>query len=165
MQHGHTGKKGLFRIIGGYFNSLSGFNFAEIVERTKVLTGLQKDPFDTFDFQLEIHKKYNLKPIYFILFADYGFNDKNIPVQSRKFQTLIKSLADYAEVDKRSKAVIQNLVDIRTSEIAYKIINGKYTSSFDTLIDFLKTGEIPVVNIIPDPEDTTFTKTIRDTIG
>ncbi|MBC8487883.1 MAG: polysaccharide deacetylase family protein [Bacteroidetes bacterium] len=121
-------QKGLFRIIGGYFNSLSGFNFAEIVERTKVLAGLQKDPFDTFGFQLEIHKKYNLKPIYFILFADYGFNDKNIPVQSRKFQTLIKSLADYAEVGihpsygsnsypKKLKTEVERLSKVLNSEI------------------------------------------------
>ena len=80
-------------------------------------------------------------------------------------ESIMKPVRFNKAVDIRSKAVIQNLVDIRTSEIAYKIIYGKYTSSFDTLIDFLKTGEIPVVNIIPDPEDTTFTKTIRDTIG
>lgn len=80
-------------------------------------------------------------------------------------ESIMKPVRFKKTVDIRSKAVIQNLVDIRTSEMAYKIINGKYTSSFDTLIDFLKTGEIPVVNIIPDPEDTTFTKTIRDTIG
>ena len=60
--------------------------------------GLQKDPFDTYDLQFELQKKYKLKPIYFILFAEYGFNDKNIPVENRVFQTLIKSLADYAEV-------------------------------------------------------------------
>lgn len=68
-------------------------------------------------------------------------------------------------VDKRSSAVIQNLIDIRTAEMTYKTINGKYTSSFDTLVDFLKNGEIPVVKMVPDPEDTTFTRTIRDTIG
>jgi hypothetical protein len=68
-------------------------------------------------------------------------------------------------VDQRSEAVIQNLVDIRAAEMTYKNIYGKYTSSFDTLIDFLVMGEIPVVKIIPDPKDTTYTRTIRDTIG
>lgn len=68
-------------------------------------------------------------------------------------------------VDQRNKEVIQNLIDIRTSQMSFKSIHGKYTSSFDTLIAFLRTGEIPVVKIIPDPTDTTFTKTIRDTIG
>ena len=68
-------------------------------------------------------------------------------------------------VDQRSKAVIQNLVDIRSAQMIFKNIHGKYTASFDTLIDFLVVGEIPVVKIVPDPNDTTFTKTIRDTIG
>jgi len=68
-------------------------------------------------------------------------------------------------VEKRSSAVIQNLKDIRTAQMTYKNIHGKYTPSFDTLIDFLNSGTIPVIKMIPDPEDTTFSKTIRDTIG
>lgn len=69
------------------------------------------------------------------------------------------------EVDARNEVVIQNLRDIRTVEMAYKTLNGKYSASFDTLMDFLTTGEIPVVKMVPDPEDTTFTRNIRDTIG
>jgi hypothetical protein len=69
------------------------------------------------------------------------------------------------EVTKRDKAVIENLKDIRDAQMTYKTIYGKYMSDFDTLIDFLKNGEIPVVKIVPDPTDTTFTKTIRDTLG
>jgi hypothetical protein len=69
------------------------------------------------------------------------------------------------EVEKRSNAVIQNLKDIRTAQMAYKNIYGNYTSSFDTLINFMIEDSIPVVRMIPDPNDTTFTKTIRDTIG
>ncbi len=69
------------------------------------------------------------------------------------------------EVNSRSKEVVQNLMDIRMAQLTYKTINGKFTASFDTLIAFLKKGEIPVVKIIPDPTDTTFTRTIRDTLG
>jgi len=69
------------------------------------------------------------------------------------------------ERNTREMEVIQRLKDIRTSQMIYRTINNKYTASFDTLIEFLHTGEIPVVNIIPDPEDTTFTKTINDTTG
>ena len=91
-------EKGMFRTIGGYANAISKMDMADMATRTKVLTGFQTDPFDTFDYHLEIQKQYNLKPIFFILFAEYGHNDKNIPLQNRKFHTLIKSLADYAEV-------------------------------------------------------------------
>ena len=65
----------------------------------------------------------------------------------------------------REEQVIQRLKDIRDIEIQYKQANNCYTGSFDTLISFCQTAEIPIVNIIPDPEDTTFTKTINDTLG
>lgn len=68
-------------------------------------------------------------------------------------------------VDKRSEAVINHLKDIRMVEMAYKTMYGKYTKSFDTLIDFVKNSEIPVIKMLPDPTDTTFTRKIRDTIG
>ena len=65
----------------------------------------------------------------------------------------------------REEQVIQRLKDIRDIEVQYKQANNCYTGSFDTLISFCQTAEIPIVNIIPDPEDTTFTKTINDTLG
>lgn len=91
-------EKGVFRALGAYLNELSRFDFAEIVKRTKVLLGTEKDPFDTYDFQLQMQKKYKIQHIYFILFAEYGLNDKNTPIQNMVFHKLIKSLADYAEV-------------------------------------------------------------------
>jgi len=90
--------KGVFRTLGGYYKSILKFDFQEILERTEVILGLKKDPFDTYNYQFKIQKEYELKPIYFILFADYGLNDKNISVNNFKFQKLIKSLGDYAEV-------------------------------------------------------------------
>jgi len=63
------------------------------------------------------------------------------------------------------KEVIQNLKDIRTSQLVFKRVHSTYAANFDTLIDFVKYGEIAVVNMIADPDDTTFTKTINDTIG
>lgn len=81
------------------------------------------------------------------------------------YESIMRPVRFNQEVTKRSDAVIQNLKDIRSAQLAYKNIYNKYTGSFDTLLDFLKTGEIPVVKMIPDPEDTTFTKTINDTLG
>lgn len=90
--------KGLIRTLGGYMKDLSNFNLAEFKLRTRVLLNLQKDPFDTYDLMHALHSMYQLKPWFFILFADYGLNDKNIPVNNDHFQTLVKSLADYAKV-------------------------------------------------------------------
>lgn len=69
------------------------------------------------------------------------------------------------EKSARETEVIQRLKDIRDAEMQYKQVYNKYTSNFDSLIDFCNTNKIPIVNIIADPNDTTFTKTINDTLG
>lgn len=46
------------------------------------------------------------------------------------------------EVDRRDKAVIQRLVDIRTAQVALRNQTGSYTASFDTLANFIKTGRL-----------------------
>ena len=81
------------------------------------------------------------------------------------YDSVMRPVRFNKEVTKRSDAVIQNLKDIRSAQMAYKNINANYTGSFDTLLDFLRNGEIPVVKMVPDPEDTTFSKTITDTLG
>ena len=65
----------------------------------------------------------------------------------------------------RESQVVQRLIDIRNAEVFYKQANNKYTKDFDSLIDFCKNSELAIVNIIPDPTDTTFTRTINDTLG
>lgn len=90
--------KGLVRTIGGFMKSLRSLDMEEFTERFRVLTGKTRDPFDTYDYQLELQEKYKLNPIYFILFADYGINDKNTPTDHTRFQELIKALADYADI-------------------------------------------------------------------
>ncbi len=91
-------EKGFTRSIGGYLKAFSKFDINEVKQRTKVLLGLEKDPYDTYDFQLEILRKHKFKSIYFFLLGDYGVNDKNLPIESKKFQSLIKTLGDYADV-------------------------------------------------------------------
>jgi hypothetical protein len=49
------------------------------------------------------------------------------------------------EKDLRRDATIQRLKDIRTAQIAYKDEYGKFTASFDTLIDFVKNDSMKLV--------------------
>lgn len=70
-----------------------------------------------------------------------------------------------SELTARGDVVISKLKDIRTAEQLYKQLNRRFTGDFDTLVQFIRSGKIPVVKIIPDPKDTTFTRTINDTIG
>jgi len=90
--------KGMLRTLGGFLKDLRARDFREMHTRSLVLRKKIDDPFDTFDYQFEILEKYNLKQIYFILFADYGTNDKNTPTHSRIFRELVRWIADHADV-------------------------------------------------------------------
>lgn len=81
------------------------------------------------------------------------------------YQSINKPLVFNAEKDKREAVVIQDLKDIRSGQQIYKMMYDEYAANFDTLLTFLRDGEIPIVKKIPDPEDTTYTRTINDTIG
>jgi hypothetical protein len=123
--------KGIIRSIGGYLKSFRNFEIKEMIERTKVLSGLGKDHFDTYEFQFEMQEKYKLHPIYFILFAGYGNFDKNIPVNNRKFQSLIKMLDDEAELGIHpSFASNENTKTLKHEiESLSKVLNRQITKS------------------------------------
>jgi hypothetical protein len=90
--------KGFVRSVGGFMEALSKGDSRDIRRRIRVLAGAERDPLDTYGEQLETFSHYGLRPLYFILFADYGLNDKNIDPDSRSFQELVKFLSDYAEI-------------------------------------------------------------------
>lgn len=91
-------EKGLIRTAGAIARSVSKFDFKDIRTRSRVLSGLEKDPYDSFEKQAEIQKKYGFQVIYFILVADYGINNKNISHMSDRFRKLVKSLGDHSKI-------------------------------------------------------------------
>lgn len=124
-------EKGITRILGGYTRSLTQLNFKEIVERSKVYLKKLKDPYDTYDYIRYLEKKYKPETIYFFLVADYGVNDKNVPIQSKVFRTLIKSIADTSAVGVHPSYGSNKSPDILATEISRieKIVNRHITKS------------------------------------
>lgn len=122
--------KGLMRTAGGFARDLVNSNFKEIKARTRVLAGLDRDPFDSFAALHALHERYGLQPLFFVLFGEYGQYDKNVPTQNHAFKNLIKSIADYAYVGihpsyasntstKRLKTEIDGLSDVLKREIRH----------------------------------------------
>lgn len=66
------------------------------------------------------------------------------------------------EKKKRYTEVIDQLKQIRTTQLAYKAEHGKYTPDFNELINFAKNGKFTVVKRIGNVDDTT-SVVIRDT--
>ncbi|WP_321296559.1 hypothetical protein [Marinifilum fragile] len=61
------------------------------------------------------------------------------------YQSINKPL-EFGKIKKqRYDRIIDQLKDIRKAQVAYKDVNGKYTGSFDTLINFIKTDSMPLV--------------------
>lgn len=89
-------QKGIMRSMGGYLKAISRFDKTDLIDRTSVILKKEKDPFDSYEYQLAMQDKYRLKVIYFFLLGDYGVNDKNHPSNNTNFQKLIKHLCDYA---------------------------------------------------------------------
>ena len=78
----------------GAARNLGGFLKSPTLDRIKVLWGLEKDPFDTYDWLNESHEKLGLKPIYFFLVAaQNSLYDKNILPDKKAMWKLIKSHA------------------------------------------------------------------------
>ncbi|MCS6991437.1 MAG: polysaccharide deacetylase family protein [Chitinophagales bacterium] len=73
-------------------------NFGAVKDRTMVLSGQRRDPYDTFDVQESLHQQFGLRPIYFFLVANYGPFHKNIPWHAPQFSGLVQACARKGEV-------------------------------------------------------------------
>lgn len=91
-------EKGMFRKLYGFAKDFFKGNLSECGYRFNVIFRGKTDPYDNFDYQISLIKKYKLKTIYFILFGRYGKYDKNISPYNKRFHRLIKYLCDYAKV-------------------------------------------------------------------
>jgi hypothetical protein len=83
------------------------------------------------------------------------------------YESVQQPLRFNAEKDRRYTATIQRLKEIRTAQVAFRSENKRYTGSFDTLIEFLKTDSFSIVMIIGDEDDSATVaanKVIRKTI-
>ena len=86
MGYAYKGKS-LLRTLGGFLKRPEW-------ARIKVIAGISKDPFDSFDWMDRLHKKYDLKPLYFLLTAEKrGEYDKNLKPSSPLMKKLIRELA------------------------------------------------------------------------
>lgn len=89
--------KGITRTVLTILKDMLTLDLQSLKLRWQVLTGAEPDPLDTYGFQLELQRRYRLNPIYFFLSGEFGPRDRNINIHSRSFQSLVKTLGDYAQ--------------------------------------------------------------------
>jgi len=131
--------KGLLRTIGGMAKHLANGNWQSASERWKVLTGKEKDPYDSYSLLNELHDKYNLKPIYFFLVADEnGKYDKNILPSRPAMKQLIKQHAQKYSIGIHPSWRSGDEENLMTQELKFleTIAGKKITSSRQHYIRF-----------------------------
>ncbi|MFH2142010.1 MAG: hypothetical protein ABIJ97_06290 [Bacteroidota bacterium] len=69
------------------------------------------------------------------------------------YNSIMNPIKFNEEKDIRYKATIEKLIDIRSAEVAYKDVNGKYADSFDKLIYFVKNDSFPAIRKIGEPAE------------
>ncbi|NJK86851.1 MAG: hypothetical protein HC906_13635 [Bacteroidales bacterium] len=76
------------------------------------------------------------------------------------YDSIMEPIHFNKEVKIRETATVDRLKDIRTIQVAYKDIYGKYTGSFDTLINFVKNDSFPIVreDFLPGWDPDKYTK-------
>ena len=74
------------------------------------------------------------------------------------FMSVYKEIEFNKLKDKRYRVVIDRLIDIRDSQLAYKEVNGEFAGDFNKLITFVDTGKVPITQrrdtLILDEEKT-----------
>ena len=69
------------------------------------------------------------------------------------YSSIMEPINFNKEKARRETVAIQRLKDIRTLQVAYKSVNGKFTASFDTLKQFYNNGQMTVLMQIGSNDD------------
>ena len=89
--------KGIMRNVLGYFKDLYAKDTIRTKERSMVLSGSKKDPFDNYDKIFEIQNRgFDVK--LFWMLGNYGKYDKNISHKNRRHRRLIRKMDTIASI-------------------------------------------------------------------
>lgn len=122
--------KGLWRTTGALLKSIVKGNFMEFSTRIEVLLGIEKDPYETYEYLDTVFKGNENKVKFFFLLGDYARFDKNISHKNKHLKKLIRKTNDKYDVGihpsfasgnkkgkKKVKAEKQRLEEITGNEI------------------------------------------------
>jgi len=93
--------KGTFRTVMGLLrDGIHRHDPEEVRHRLRVLLKKEEDPYDTFDYILELSQKYTYRSnlIFFTLMGDYGIYDKPASPHCSEYRELLQHLGDYAKM-------------------------------------------------------------------
>lgn len=91
-------EKGIIRVLLGLLMDVLQLKPKYVLHRFQVMLKLKRDPYDVYNKLLRFLKKYRVKMRFMFQVSDFSSHDRNINYNRLQLQSLIKSVADYAEV-------------------------------------------------------------------
>lgn len=86
--------KGLVRNAGGWLKSVAGGEWKNAARRLWVLAGRRQDPYDSYEWMDELHRRYETDPVYFFhVGGSRNRYDKNIHPQHPAMRRLVAATA------------------------------------------------------------------------
>jgi len=90
--------KGFVRSTAILMSKLATFEFKKFARRVAVYSGYRNDPYDSYEKQENIHKTYNVNPLYFILLGDFSKYDRNLSHRNKYMVQLVQRLSESGTV-------------------------------------------------------------------
>ena len=69
------------------------------------------------------------------------------------YSSIMKPVNFNKQVEKRQAVAVQRLKDIRTLQVAFKSVNGKFTADADSLVDFYNNGKMKIIMQVGSADD------------
>lgn len=91
-------KKGAVRTTVGFLTDLVQLKVKYVADRVRVLLGVKEDPYDNYSTIIKFLKKYKVPLKFMFQISPFSTYDRNLNANRNDFKSLIKSMADYAEV-------------------------------------------------------------------
>lgn len=140
--------KGFLRNTATFIKNILLCRFELVKEQILVLSGRQRDPFDTYELIHEL-KKNHKEILVFWLLGSFGKFDKNHPIASTKFQKLIQSLVEHFKVGlhpsygshlsvdklKKEKIVLESLIRIPVSMSRQHFLKFRLPDTYQSLLE------------------------------
>jgi len=110
----------------------------------------KSDPYDTYDFLVQTANNKNIETIFFLLLADYGGNDKNIPPLSNEMKLLVQKLMAKNKIgihpsykaSLQSKTyfnehqIFKTLTNYKPKLTRHHFLKAKLPDSYETMVEY-----------------------------
>ncbi len=129
-------KIGFIRTVGGYIQDIFNLRLRQLYDRTRVILGVRKDPYDIFTWLVNVQKQSSSTFNVLFELGDQTSDTTNIRYSKVSFQSIIKMMGDYCHVGLLASVVsAKNAVELKKEKNRLEsIVNkplqrGKYANN------------------------------------